>query len=379
MNGKPDKYRILLLGDYSNMHSQLGRTLAARGHDVTVMSSGSGFQQTARDIDITRRAGKLGGALLTARLMGPLHKHMRGYDIVALQNPHFLSLKPKRLRYFFDRLCGENASVFLTAAGTDEVYVREALDPDSVLRYNEYRIGNAAAPYTVEHPERLEAWQSPEMVEFCDHVYDRVDGVVTALYEYHVAVKGRIGEGRVAYGGIPIDTKAITPATMNTDGPVRLFLGRHRGRYAEKGTDLLETAARRVVERHPGRVELSIIENRPYAEYINTKLGSHIVLDQIYSYTPATNALLAMARGLCTVSGGEDEFYDFIGERENRPVINALPHVDLLTEILDESVREPSDLARRGADGRRFVEKHNAANVVADRFLAFWGKKLAEK
>ena len=110
--------RILLLGDYSNLHSQLGRTLRSWGHEVTVASMGSGFQNTERDINIRRRPGKLGGALLAADMMwGSLGRHLRGYDIVALQNPNYLPLRPSRLRYFFDRLRGENRSVFLSCGG----------------------------------------------------------------------------------------------------------------------------------------------------------------------------------------------------------------------------------------------------------------------
>lgn len=373
------KYRILLLGDYSNMHSQLGRTLRAAGHDVTVMSEGSGFQDTRRDIDISRRKGRLGGAILTARCLWPLHRYMRGYDIVAIQNPHFLHLRPRRLRYFFDRLRGENRAVFLTAAGADEFYIREALDAASVLRYNEYRIGDRPAPFAVENPRRLTEWQRPEMMSYADHVYDSVDGVVTALYEYDVAVRRRLGRDsdKVAYGGIPIDTGALPFSPMNfSDGNVRLFLGRHRGRLAEKGTDILERAARRVADSSHGRVVLEIVENRPYDEYSRILKDSHIVLDQVYSYSPATNAMIAMSRGIATVSGGEPDFYDFIGEPALRPVINAVPYEDTLTDILHAVTADTDALALRGRQSRDFVVRHNDAAVVADRFLRFWESRL---
>lgn len=370
-------YRILLLGDYSNLHAQLARTLRALGHDVTVMSAGAGFQDTNRDIDVSRRPGKIGGALLTARCLWPLHRYMRGYDIVQLCNPNFLSLRPRRLRYLFDRLCGENGAVFLSAAGTDVFYIRECLDPASPLRYNEYRVGSRPAPYALEQPRRLARWQTPEMVDLARHVYDNLAGVTSALYEYHLAARRGIADDKIGYCGIPVDTEALPfkPIDPDTDC-VRLFLGRHRGRLAEKGTDLLETAARNVVARHPGHVSLQIVENVPYRRYVDTMTESHIMLDQVYSYSPATNALIGMSRGLCAVTGGEDDYYRFIGEHQNRPILNALPDVDALTQLLEDAVSDTHALAERGRRSRELVVRHNDTRVVTRRYLDFWASKL---
>ncbi|MGM9853054.1 MAG: glycosyltransferase [Muribaculaceae bacterium] len=372
--------KILLLGDFSNLHNALGGALAGMGHDVTVISEGCGWQDTRRDIDIRRRPGLMGGLLYVARLCGPLHRHLRGYDVVALQTPHFLQLKPSRLRWFFDRLRRENGAVFLSAASTDQVYIREAFNRNSPLRYNEFRIGDAPAPLTLADPQTLAEWRTPEMEAYADYFYDHIDGAVSALYEYDVALRARLEPERVAYGGIPIDLKMLPFKAIDPDiRQVRLFLGRHRDRKIEKGTDLLETAARRVADASGGRVTLNIVENLPFSQYIGTMTDSHILLDQIYSYTPATNALMAMARGLNVVTGGEEDYYRFIGETENRPIINAPIDVDELTETLREACADTVEIARRGAASRAFVEKHNAADVVARRYLDFWTKRLNEK
>jgi hypothetical protein len=346
------------------------------GHDVTIMSDGSGFQNTARDIDLSRRLPwKFGGMLLNYKCKYPLHSRMAGYDIVALQNPNFLSLRPKRLRYFFDRLLGENERVFLTAAGTDSIYLRESLKTDNPLRYNEFRIGTEPAPLALRRPETYMGWLAPELLAYNEYVYDKVHGVVTVLYEYDIAARRVVGDDRCAYGGLPMDVDALTPVTYPAQiNSVRLFLGRHRNRLEEKGTDLLEVAARRVMARRPGQCSLDIVENRPYNEYVRIQRSGHVVLDQIYSYTPAMNALLAMGQGLNVVTGGEPEYYDFIGETENHPIINALPDVDQLTEILDQVVCHPELIAARGEAGRRFVKKHHAAETVAQRYLNFWTK-----
>lgn len=366
--------KILLIGDYSNCHSTLAQGLRLRGHEVTLMSGGSGFQDTERDKDLKRSAGRVGGALLYARMRWPLHKDMKGYDVVALQNPHFVELRPHRLRYFFDRLKGENEKVFLTAAGTDVNYILASLDESGPLRYNEFRIGSQRTPFSMSGHGDLNKWLTPEMRDYCDYFYSRIDGAVSVLYEYHLALKRALPDDRIAYGGIPIDTDALAPVEYGSlRQGVNLFLGRHKTRCVEKGTDLLEQAARTALERcGAGSGRLVLVEDVPLREYVRLQEQAHVVMDQIYSYTPATNALLAMARGIPSLSGGEPEFYEFIGEKELHPVINAPVTLPELTDCIEELLRHPEVLELAAAQSRAFVLKHNDYRTVTDRFLRAW-------
>jgi len=309
--------------------------------------------------------------------MGPLHRHLRGYDIVALQNPNFIRLRPCRLKHIFNRLKRENGKVFLSAAGTDPVYIRECLRDDSPLRYNEYRVFGHPAPLALSSSCNIGPYTTPEMLDYCRYIYDNIDGAITALYEYDVAVRRILGNDRTAYGGIPIDTATLKfcPPEPLPD-KVRFFLGRHRHRLVEKGTDLLERAALIAADRRPGCVDLSIIENIPYQDYVNAMCNSDVLLDQIYSYSPATNAMIAMAHGINTVSGGEPEFYDFLNEDTNRPVFNAPTTLDGLSDLLTEIVDNRANLPARGKLCRDFVVKHNEAQLVARRNLDFWLSKF---
>lgn len=370
--------KILLMGDYSNCHRTLATGLRRLGHEVTVASNGSHWLDTERDIDLTRRRGKLGGMRYYLDLRYRLRGRLSGYDIVSIHNPGFVELRPGRAIEIFNQLKRDNRAVFLTAMGSDLPYLDLCEATDSPLKYNEWFIGGRPAPLNISSPGLWDEWHSPELRRLHSAVYAGIDGAVSVLYEYDLAIRRALPEGMTAYGGLPIDTRSITPVDIDL-GPadkVRIFLGRHRGRLAEKGTDLLETAARRVVERHPSLAELIIVENRPYREYIELLRSAHIVLDQIYSYTPAINALLAMAYGLNVVSGGEPEYYDFIGERDNRPVINAVPELEGLTSILERAVLDRGMIAERGRRSREFVELHNDCDIVARRFLSFWQERL---
>ena len=288
--------RILLIGDYSNMHSQLARTLRSLGHSVTLLSDGSGFQRTDRDIDVSRRLPwKFGGAELYLRCRHMFRKSLHGFDIVAFQHPNFLTLKPVHLQSLLHILRNENDRLFLTAAGTDVNYIRECLDPDSPLRYNEFRIGALPGPSA----GALRQWMTPEMEAYNDLFYTQIDGAVSALYEYHIALRRILPAGKIHYGGIPVDVDALAPYPFPDPAQgIHLFLGRHAHRRAEKGTDILEQAARDVCRRHSG-VTLEIVENRPYAEYVTLMKNSHIVLAMSQIRTHFVFNILNAISGMC--------------------------------------------------------------------------------
>lgn len=363
--------KILLLGDYSNYQACLGRALGLLGHDVAVASDGAGWMNTEATVRLTRPLpGPLGGAWLYASMMAS--GRLRGYDLVSLRCPAFVTLRPARLRQIFSKLRKHNGAVFLEGLSTDKAVMDYMLSPACSLRYSEYTYaGNARVL------EQDKLWQQDDMAAFCEEVYENVAGVTTALYEYQLAMEHRFPRDMVAYTGIPIELSAVRPVDHPlAEGRVRMFLGRHRERQAVKGTDRIGAVAQQIARDFPRQCELQLVENVPYAEYVKKLRWADIVLDQLYSYTPATNALLAMASGQATLSGGEAEFYDFIGERELRPVINALPDESQLYDTLKECVLNPQIIKQAGAQGPEFVRRHNDSLLVARRHLDFWERRL---
>jgi hypothetical protein len=369
--------KILLMGDASNYHNSLAKALRAMGHDVTVASNGSHWMDTPRDIDISRRRGRVSGLALWLKTMGLGLSRLRGYDIVELSGPIFIDLKPVRVRQIFDLLRRHNHHIYMSAIATDTPYVDECLNQSSPIVYNDWVVNGHPSPYALRSPEILQAWRSAPLRPHCDYIYHNVEGVVSALYEYHVAAARVVSKGKLAYGGIPIDTTAIKPVELPGDiTRVKLFLGMHSARKVEKGTDIIQHAAAKLAEEYPERCSLEIVENLPYDQYLERMRGSHVVLDQIYSYTPATNALLAMAMGLATLSGGEEMFYDFIGEKRLRPVIASPVDYEGVYTTLKDVIMNPAQLARRSREGREFVVRHNDSRVVASRFINFWMKDI---
>ena len=361
---------ILIVGDASNFHVTLAEEFRALGHSVTIMSEGCRWMDTARDIDITRRPGLAGALRYGARLLSLLPK-MRGWDVVYIFSLNFLDLRPEKLLAVFRYLRRHNRHVVYSMLNTDYYYVKACLDCET-YRYSDFRIGSAPSPYATLLPAKEHEWTTDAMRRLAEGVAEGIDMLIACLWEYHEAYRKVIPD-KLRYGGIPIKTSGIDRHIIEEEpAQVRFFLGYHRDRMALKGTDRILEALKNVVARHPDKAEMELVSNVPYREYIERLNSSHVMLDQLYSYTPATNALLGMARGMVAVSGAEPEYYDFIGEQENRPIINISPldggDIEQKLEWIVANKSRLPELSRRSVE---FVAKHNDSRVVAQRHLKY--------
>lgn len=373
--------KVLFVGDASNMHNCLAQALRDLGHTAVVASNGSHWMDTGRDINLERGPGKMGALRYVLDVLRALPK-MRGFDVVETCGSIFLDLKPSKVRRVFDWLKQHNRLMVMSALGTDYVYYHACHDGNT-YRYSDFMVGDRPSPYALSNEYQAkheDNWKLPLMRKHSEHILNNIDGAVSCLWEYHECYKPLLGN-RLAYGGIPIDTKSISPHILDKEPEkVKFFIGIQRDRNILKGTDQLLEATQRIVDRYPNQCELEVVENVPYEKYVKLLSQSHVLLDQLYSYTPATNALLAMARGLVAVSGAEPEYYDLIGEHDNHPIINVSPliegDIDAKLEWLVQNKHLLPDLSRRS---REFVEKHNDAHVVAQRHLKFYNKLLTKK
>lgn len=365
--------KILFAGDYSGFHATLARRLRLMGHECVVMSDGSRCMDTERDIDLRRNPGIIGSVAYLGKVFSMWPK-LRGYDVVQLINPNFLHLRPGKIRYFLRELKAANGILSLSLAGSDPVSVKACVE-DGLFRYSEFKVGDTPTEYVRSTPGIIYKWLNGQMGDHCRFVYETVDCAVSALYEYHVASAPYLGDTPLHYAGIPVDVDNITFHEFSpaADGKLNLLVGIKSEMELFKGTDRLLAAAREVERRHPQRCRVTVARDLPFTRYAEALSDADVVLDQLYSYTPATNALQAMAMGKIVVSGGEPEYYDFIGENSLHPIVNVVPDDEKIISTLEALVMEdPGVLRARSRMGREFVERHNADRVVASRFLNAW-------
>ena len=173
--------RILLIGEYSNVHATLAEGLRALGQQVTVVSNGDFWKDYPRDIDLSRRPGKWGGLAYLAKTMATLHK-LRGYDVVQLINPMFLELKAERIAPIYKYLRKHNKKVFLGAFGMDYYWVHENITR-MPLRYSDFNIGNHLRDDEPAMRERRD-WIGTAKESLNKMIAEDCDGIIAGLYEY---------------------------------------------------------------------------------------------------------------------------------------------------------------------------------------------------
>ena len=133
--------KILLIGEYSNVHWTLAQGLRQIGHEVTVVSDGDFWKGYRRDISLRRKSLDFkGGLSYLARLWATLPK-LTGYDVVQIINPVFLSLKAERHYPYYRYLRRHNRSMFMGAFGMDYYWVKTGLD-GKTFRYSDFNIGS---------------------------------------------------------------------------------------------------------------------------------------------------------------------------------------------------------------------------------------------
>ena len=380
--------KILLIGEYSNVHATLAEGLRKLGHHVTVLSNGDFWKNYPRDIDLVRKPGKLGGIMYMMKLYTIVHK-LRGYDIVQLINPMFLELKAERIFPIYQYLRKHNKKVILGGFGMDYYWVNVCCK-DKPLRYSDFNIGDKLRTNTDALKERKD-WLGTEKGRLNQMIAEDCDGIVTGLYEYWACYQPSFPQ-KTTFIPFPIKPKLITSGNGNSyihvenhqviplDIPkkVKLFIGINKNRSEYKGTDIMLKAAQAIAKKYPDKTELRIAESIPFAEYVKMMNGSDAILDQLYSYTPSMNPLEAMARGIICIGGGEPENYEIIHEDKLRPIINVLPNYESVYQQLEHLVLHPELVPLLKQQSIEYISKHHDYNKVAERYEAFYQKLLIQ-
>ena len=378
--------KILLMGEYSNVHATLAEGLRKLGHHVTVLSNGDFWKNYPRDIDLVRKPGKLGGIMYLMKLYTIVHK-LRGYDIVQLINPMFLELKAERIFPIYQYLRKHNKKVILGGFGMDYYWVSVCCK-DKPLRYSDFNIGDKLRTNTDALKERKD-WLGTEKGRLNQMIAEDCDGIITGLYEYWACYQPSFPQ-KTTFIPFPIKPQLITPGNSNShtyvenhqviplDIPkkVKLFIGINKSRSEYKGTDIMLKAAQAIAKKYPDKTELRIAENIPFAEYVKMMNGSDAILDQLYSYTPSMNPLEAMARGIICIGGGEPENYEIIHEDKLRPIINVLPNYESVYQKLEHLVLHPELVPLLKQQSIEYISKHHDYIKVAKRYEAFYQKLL---
>lgn len=369
--------RVLLLGEYSNVHWTLAEGLRMLGHEVCVVSNGDFWKNYPRDHDLSRHPGKpLDGVAFLCKLLRLLPK-LRGYDVVQLINPMFLELRAQLIFPVYDYLRRHNSKIVLGAFGMDYYWVSTCCN-EKPLRYSDFNIGDELRQDECALIERAD-WVGTAKEQLNRHVASTCHGIVAGLYEYWACYTHHF-PAKTMFIPYPIDlpsenfsgSSAKDSSSHAGKGPVKAFIGINKKRSHYKGTDIMLQAAQAIARRYPQQFRLTIAESVPFAEYQHLMNHSDVILDQLYSYTPSMNSLLAMSKGIVCVGGGEPENYEIIHEPHLRPILNVEPTYQSVYHVLEQLVLHPEQLPRLKRESVEYVRRHHEKLRVASCYTEYY-------
>lgn len=364
--------RILLLGEASFVHSTLRKGFEELGHDVVLMSDGNHGRGCPRDVDLERdmTRGKLGGLTVLWRLLKNARR-LFGNDIVQIHNYQFVPLKPAWNKALLFLLKIGNKRVIKCCLG-DDCIVFDG-QRRGILAYSDTHIGTR--PINVEENRwRIEEQYLPEYVDACRYANSKADLLLPCLYEYYRYYDLPEYHDKLRYfplpieipakGGISDDKRYAFAGQKTVDGEVkdkvRVLVGIQKERDYIKGAAYVGRLVEQVAREFPDRIEVRTVSDVPYTEYLSLLDRADVQVDQLYSYTPSMNSIAAMAHGTVVIGGGEEEYYDFIGEPTLRPIINVRPgDDDYNLAILRRTLPFREKIEELKRQGLLFVRKHH--------------------
>lgn len=396
--------KILLIGEASFLHNTLKKGLVERGHRVTTMSDGNGWHDAPRDIDLRRdwRWGKLGGLRVVWQLLRHLPQ-LCGNDVVQIHNYQFVPLMYRWNTLLLRFLKLTNRRVVKGCFGDDpQIFRRQAQGvPAYSDTYWSGQLQNAD-----QHRDRI-----AEVVEHGAEASWRkttrmADALVACLYEYWLDYNEPPYAAKLHYIPLPIeceemlrwcdgemvkcvgndtpshpnDSQLPTNLTTSPPHPLTLLIGLQPKRDFMKGAMKIAAFVEEVARRHPGKVQIKYVEGVPYDEYMHLLAKADVLVDQLYSYTPSMNSLAAMARGTVVIGGGEEEYYEFIGEDTLRPIINVRPDVPDEENIaaIERALFTDGTLERMAQESIQFVHKYHDYRHVAEQYEQLYRSLLAK-
>lgn len=376
--------KILLLGEYSRLHSSLKEGLVKLGHEVTVVSSGDGLKKYKTDINYNSKIkasfvfNKLNSLFIrflnidcikieNAYRFNKLLPLLNNFDVVQLINEDALFIEPIKQISILKKIISQNKKLYVLCCGDDYTTINYFI--------------NKKVKYSILTPYLKDIKLKKRFVFSLKYItvpYKKLHlflkksslGTIATDMDYHLPM-----ENHTNYLGLipnPINVDKITYTELKINSKINIFLGINTLSKIKKGITYFEQALNIIQNKYPDKVAVKISENLPYKTYIKSYNEAHIMLDQTYSYDQGYNALEAMAKGKVVFTGAEQEWLDYYNLEADTVAINALPNVDYLVKKLEWLILNPEKIIEISKNARHFIEREHNYMASAKKYIKIW-------
>lgn len=376
--------KILLLGEYSGVHTHLCKALRDKKHEVLMVSNGDSYKSFNSDLNINYKYLTANNSfikriiniyyifLMYSGLKGCIQifkhihliKKLKNFDIVQLINPLFLADYGAVVNFVvFLYVKKNNQKVFLCALGDDYYWVKYCLSGGF-----EYSIFNKLTIKTLRqylYPlHYVYGFFNPFLNKY---IVKNVNAVIPGLYDYLQPYKGFINCSDLVPIIVPIDSNKINQLEF----PIKIFHGWQPGKELRKGNDIFDKAVKICLEKYPDKIEYKVVGGVPYSEYIKTYTECHIFIDQCYSQDSGVNGLLGMASGKVVFGGFEAEVQEMYGINYV-PMINCKPDVDQIVSSIERLIISQYDILNISKNAKKYMLDFHSAEYVLNLYEKIW-------
>ena len=379
--------KILLIGEYSNLHNSLKQGLQKNGFEVTLLSTGDGFKNFDSDIPIKSTLFENKFLKLIAKLIDRLIgvslneieifikaifkiNKLKGFDIVQLINERSFGTSPRLEKTILKYIFKNNKKVFLLACGVDTVSIKYA--SEKKFRYS------ILSPYFKNKNLKGEfkhtvKYLNSNYLMLGEYVRDNVKGIISSDLDYHIPY-----ENFNKYLGMipnPVNIDKLKKSEINKKNKIFILHAINSKNKIKKGNEFFEKSLILIEEKYKNKIKIVKTIDRPYSEHIINVNECDILLDQVYAYDQGYNALEAMALGKVVFTGAEKEWVEFYNIKEDSVAINALPDISKIVEKLSWLIENPMQLKSISKNARKFIEEHHDYKNIANKYLKTWKTK----
>nr|MBP3725140.1 hypothetical protein [Campylobacter sp.] len=348
--------KILLLGEFSGFFNNLKEGLLELGHEAVTASSGDGWKNNKRDIDLQGRLWHIFKI-----------KNLINYDVVQLINPFVLYRDKPIIRNFNNMvtkyLVGHNKKFFLSACGDDSFFWLIARKKLQNMPFED--------SLNYDFNKKHYYMENDEAFKFNKLVADISDGIIPVSYDYYIGYEGHKNLKLNKFIPLPINTnKIIYKDNVISNNKLVIFHGLNRRGF--KGTKYFEKAFEILQKKYPNDLELVIDGYMPFDKYLEVIGRVNIIADQAFCYGVGMNALYSMAQGKVVLAGGyKREALDMLGI-DKSPTVTIMPDENNIVAAVEYLLENRNKIQDMGYQSRQFVEKYHNHIKIAEKYLDVW-------
>lgn len=357
--------KILLLGEFSSLHSNIQEGLQAIGHEVVLASAGDGYRNVSRDIDLSKKEnlGIFKNAEQLLRILSST-KNFKDFDVVQLMSPIVFPIKFGINEKIINKLKENNDKLFLLGAGA-------SMQNTIIANFfqNDYKYPDFYKYIKSEQLKQL--WSQTEKGRlYNDWLHNKIEGYIPIMYEYAQGYRNVKHKKLRQTIPIPVNLDKINYVGNRIKNKIVIF---HAISRADKGTHLISEALEKIQAKYPNDVEVLLRGNLPLNEYLKLLDKTNVVIDQTFAVSYGVNAIYNLAKGKIVMGGGEDECLKEFGVIES-PLIPILPDVNDIVIQLEALIAEKNIFEQKGFESRQFAEKMHDSKKVAQQYIETWNK-----